>query len=836
MITSTLYLVICAILSILVLVGISMMSKVKTAVMGNIISAISVFVGILITLLYNEIISIASIYIYMLAGTIIGSMFAVRVKMIEMPQLVALLNGVGGLASALVGILTLLGIGQALEQDYPTFSNVTAALAIVVGTVTLVGSLVAAGKLHKLLSQRPVIWKNHSVILNFSLIILLLTVLYSAFVGDIISPSADIAIILILSIGISILFGYAFAIRVGGADMPITISLLNSLSGVAGAIAGMAINDILLVSVGGIVGASGLFLTQIMCRSMNRSLMDILTGKTSVAGKKTEKSQPVSAEPKKEEIAETKETSSESVLQNAKSVIIVPGYGMALAQAQHLVRQLADKLESKGAHVRYAIHPVAGRMPGHMNVLLAEADVSYEQLYEMDAINDDFKNTDAVIVIGANDVLNPAARDAVDTPIYGMPVLNVDQAKEIFICNFDLNPGYAGVDNPLYKKEKGVHLLLGDAKDSVNRLISMLDGKPSQTTATEIQKDNSADVLQNAKSVIIVPGYGMALAQAQHLVRQLADKLESKGAKVRYAIHPVAGRMPGHMNVLLAEADVSYEQLYEMDAINDDFKNTDAVIVIGANDVLNPAARDAVDTPIYGMPVLNVDQAKEIFICNFDLNPGYAGVDNPLYKKENGVHLLLGDAKDSVNRLISMLDGKPSQTTATEIQKDNSADVLKRAKSVIIVPGYGMALAQAQHLVRQLADKLESKGTQVRYAIHPVAGRMPGHMNVLLAEADVSYEQLYEMDAINDDFKNTDAVIVIGANDVLNPAARDAVDTPIYGMPVLNVDQAKEIFICNFDLNPGYAGVYNPLYKKEKGVHLLLGDAKESVQKLIDML
>jgi len=288
-----------------------------------------------------------------------------------------------------------------------------------------------------------------------------------------------------------------------------------------------------------------------------------------------------------------------------------------------------------------------------MNVLLAEADVSYDQLYEMDAINDDFKNTDAVIVIGANDVLNPAARDAVDTPIYGMPVLNVDQAKEIFICNFDLNPGYAGVDNPLYKKESGVHLLLGDAKESVSKLISLLDSKPAQGSGAK--KDNSSEVLHKAKSVIIVPGYGMALAQAQHLVRQLADKLESNGAKVRYAIHPVAGRMPGHMNVLLAEADVSYDQLYEMDAINDDFKNTDAVIVIGANDVLNPAARDAVDTPIYGMPVLNVDQAKEIFICNFDLSPGYAGVDNPLYKKESGVHLLLGDAKESVGKLINMI-------------------------------------------------------------------------------------------------------------------------------------------------------------------------------------
>jgi len=382
MITPTIYIIICAVLSVLVLVGISMMSKVKTAVMGNFLSAASVFVGVLITLLYNDIISIASMYIYMLVGIIIGSTLALRVKMIQMPQLVALLNGVGGFASALVGILTLLKIGQT-KQAYPIFSDVTAVLAIVIGMITLVGSLVAAGKLHKLLPQKPVIWKNHALILNFSLVLLTITIIYSAFVGKIISQPVDIAIILIVSIAISSLFGYAFSIRVGGADMPITISLLNSLSGVAGAIAGMAISDILLVSVGGIVGASGLFLTQIMCRSMNRSLMDILTGKTSVAGKKTTKTQAVT-EPKKDEKAETKQTSTKDVLKNAKSVIIVPGYGMALAQAQHQVKMLANTFESKGAQVRYAIHPVAGRMPGHMNVLLAEADVSYEQLYEME--------------------------------------------------------------------------------------------------------------------------------------------------------------------------------------------------------------------------------------------------------------------------------------------------------------------------------------------------------------------------------------------------------------------------------------------------------------------
>jgi NAD(P) transhydrogenase subunit beta len=276
--------------------------------------------------------------------------------------------------------------------------------------------------------------------------------------------------------------------------MPITISLLNSLSGVAGAIAGMAVNDLLLVSVGGIVGASGLFLTQIMCRAMNRSLMDILLGKTSSTGSSsivqatsfveavievtsdkpeilvTDEGQVVLPE------IETGEKRDKSdILKSAKSVIIVPGYGMALAQAQHLVKQLADRFEGNGANVKFAIHPVAGRMPGHMNVLLAEADVPYEQLFEMDDVNDTFSDTDVVIVIGANDVINPAARDAKDTPIYGMPVLNVDLAKEVFICNYDLQPGYAGVDNPLYNRNEGVYMLLGDAKESLNELLDRLN-------------------------------------------------------------------------------------------------------------------------------------------------------------------------------------------------------------------------------------------------------------------------------------------------------------------------------------------------------------------------
>ena len=490
------YYIFCGILSIAVLAGISLMSKVKTAVAGNLLSAVSVLLGVAITLYYKEIFSAWTIYVFILIGILVGGAFARRVKMIQMPQLVALLNGVGGLASALVGILSLVGIGIIVSQ-YQLFVNVTSVLAIIVGLVTLFGSLVAAAKLHKLLPQKPVKWNNHSAILNSLVFVMIGVVVATIFVGD---NSMVLYVVLILSIVVSSIFGYAFAIRVGGADMPITISLLNSLSGVAAAIAGMAVNDLLLVSVGGIVGASGLFLTQIMCRAMNRSLMDILLGKTSTAGNTTVYQKDALVEPlntvdpqmeyrteiskdleivvdsdiiEETELLEKKDKS--EILKSAKSVIIVPGYGMALAQAQHLVKQLADKFESNGAEVKFAIHPVAGRMPGHMNVLLAEADVPYEKLFEMDDVNDTFSDTDVVIVIGANDVINPAARDAKDTPIYGMPVLNVDMAKEIFICNFDLQPGYAGVDNPLYNRSEGVYMLLGDAKDSLNELLDRLN-------------------------------------------------------------------------------------------------------------------------------------------------------------------------------------------------------------------------------------------------------------------------------------------------------------------------------------------------------------------------
>ena len=837
----TLYYVLSAVLVLGVLAGIYLMSKVEKAYNGNMISAVCMAAAIVLTMLQynvfgkNVLTALVVIIVTMLIGSAIGAWIAKKVKMIQMPQTVALLNGFGGGASAFVAALTLL-----TDDEANGFGVFTGMLALVVGIVTLVGSLIAAAKLQGKMKSKPVVLPGHSPLTMISLFGSLALCVVAIFLPQ------SIAIWVIVGLLLSCAFGLLFSIRVGGADMPITISLLNSFSGVAGSIAGLAIGDVLLVAVGGIVGASGLILTQIMCRAMNRSLLDILLGKTSAGAAK--KAEPAKAEEKKEEAPVAQEApkaekpSVGSILKNAKDVIIIPGYGMALAQAQANVKQLADKLTANGANVRYAIHPVAGRMPGHMNVLLAEVDVDYDQLFEMKAIDDDFKNADLAIIIGANDVTNPAAKEAEGTPIYGMPVLSVGDCKNIIICNFDLKPGYAGVENPLYTREEGVEIYLGDAKESVSKLITAMDSDdnaaPAETAAATPaeEKSNVGATLRNAKEVIIVPGYGMALAQAQANVKQLADKLTANGANVRYAIHPVAGRMPGHMNVLLAEVDVDYDQLFEMKAIDEDFKNTDLTIVVGANDVTNPAAKEAEGTPIYGMPVLSVADSKNIIICNYDLKPGYAGVENPLYTSDKA-EIFLGDAKESIMKLIAAMDGAddaPAADAAPAKAGIDVAAVLGGAKDVIIVPGYGMALAQAQANVKQLADKLSANGANVRYAIHPVAGRMPGHMNVLLAEVDVDYDQLYEMKAIDDDFKNADLAIVVGANDVTNPAAKEAEGTPIYGMPVLSVADSKNIIICNYDLKPGYAGVENPLYTSDKA-EIFLGDAKDSIMKLIAM-
>ncbi|AGA67817.1 NAD/NADP transhydrogenase beta subunit [Desulfitobacterium dichloroeliminans LMG P-21439] len=617
--------------------GIKKMNSPRTAVTGNAIGAITMMLAIILALLYYEISDLTSVLVAFFVGGLIGLVIAVKVKMIHMPQSVAFLNGVGATASALIALATI------LNGDATTFFvQVTSVLALIIGSMAMSGSLIAVGKLSGVLSPKPVVLKGHSAIFFATVSILILLWALSPFVPLTMT-------FVLLALGLAIFFGFLFAVRIGGADMPIMISLLNALTGVAGGAAGLAIYEPLLVAVGGIVGASGLILTQIMCRAMNRHLWAILTGKTTMSSSAPVAKKATSAPPS---TSEAPATDLQSVLIKASTVIIVPGYGMALAQAQHEVKTLADTLEAQGKEVCFAVHPVAGRMPGHMNVLLAEAGVDYDKLLEMDEVNPRFPNTDVVVVIGSNDVINPAARNAVGTPIYGMPILDVEAAKHVIICNFDEKPGYAGVDNPLYDGRKGVTLMLGDAKKTVAALVDevnreMTAGMAEGPSATDLQS-----VLTKASTVIIVPGYGMALAQAQHEVKTLADTLEAQGKEVCFAVHPVAGRMPGHMNVLLAEAGVDYDRLLEMDEVNPRFPNTDVVVVIGSNDVINPAARNAVGTPIYGMPILDVEAAKHVIICNFDEKPGYAGVDNPLYDGRKGVTLMLGDAKKTVAALV----------------------------------------------------------------------------------------------------------------------------------------------------------------------------------------
>ena len=444
-----------------IIYGIKLMSSPKTAVQGNFLGAVCMAGAIILTLVSNRILTVPLLWIGIAIGSLIGYILALKVKMIEMPQMVALLNGLGGGGSAIVSWMVLLaGI-----QTTGVFERFTAALGLAIGAVTLSGSLIAAAKLHRLIKQKPTVLKNHnSYIFITSVVSVLLIILLTS------GSRHNILFSLLLAV-MTLLFGVIFTIRVGGADMPVTISLLNSLSGVAGSLSGLAISNALLVTAGSVVGASGLILTQIMCKAMNRKLVNVLTGK----GIQQAPKQTGSTEG--QESAADQETKEEEdlseIIARAKKVVIVPGYGMALAQAQSKVKQLADLLEEQGKEVKFAIHPVAGRMPGHMNVLLAEVNVDYEKLYEMQDINPEFIETDVVFVIGANDVVNPAANTAEGTPIYGMPILKVAEAKHVVIMNMDTKPGYAGVDNPLYKSPK-VKLLLGDANDSLREIIQLV--------------------------------------------------------------------------------------------------------------------------------------------------------------------------------------------------------------------------------------------------------------------------------------------------------------------------------------------------------------------------
>lgn len=453
------YHIVAAAVVIAVLYGLSLMSRVRTAVRGNLVSASAMGLAILATMYKDGALASPALWAAIAAGAACGLFLSNKVRMLQMPQLVAFLHGIGGGAAAIVGLLVLVDTGAET-----VFARVNAALALVTGMVTIAGSFVAAGKLHQLLPQKPIRLPGHTNIVCGIMAVILFSMALCAIAPDVLFlPN----VALMFAAGAA--FGLIFTIRVGGADMPITISLLNSFGGVSAAIAGFAVSDPLLVAVGGIIGSSGFLLTRVMCRAMNRRLISILLGESSLQGKEKV---PAATTPETEipqAAPRDKGAGLAEILASARKVIIVPGYGMALAQAQHGVKQLADRLESRGATIRYAIHPVAGRMPGHMNVLLAEVGVDYEQLLEMDAANPLFAEADLALIVGANDVVNPAANTAADTPIYGMPILRVSDAKCIVICNYDTKPGYAGVENPLYTQE-GVILMLGDASETVTAL------------------------------------------------------------------------------------------------------------------------------------------------------------------------------------------------------------------------------------------------------------------------------------------------------------------------------------------------------------------------------
>jgi NAD(P) transhydrogenase subunit beta len=422
--------------------------------MGNMVSALGMLIAV-VAVLFECCLSFEWVIVGLIIGSLIGVISARMVKMTAMPQMVAVLNGFGGIASLLVGWENFHS-----QPDSTLFVKVAVMLAVLIGGVAFSGSLVAYGKLAGRISGRPVLFKGQQWI-NAAIFAAIVAggILLAYQPTGALSYEVFVAIMVL-----SLVLGVFGVIPIGGADMPVVIALLNSYSGLAACAAGFIILNNVLIVAGSLVGASGLILTGIMCKAMNRSLTNVLFGGLQSGGAKAGPAK-VQGEPKP-----ITPEDAYYILEAARSVVIVPGYGMAVAQAQHAVRELGELLENNGAEVRYAIHPVAGRMPGHMNVLLAEANVLYEQLAEMDDVNPIMETVDVCIVIGANDVVNPAAREIESSPIYGMPVINADKAKTVMVLKRSMAAGFAGVDNPLFVKEN-TRMLFGDAKATVQQLV-----------------------------------------------------------------------------------------------------------------------------------------------------------------------------------------------------------------------------------------------------------------------------------------------------------------------------------------------------------------------------
>lgn len=439
--------------------GLKLLNSPQTARKGNQLAAIGMLIGVVVTLFDQEIVSFEFIIIGVVVGSLIGVTLAKKVAMTAMPELVAVFNGFGGGASALVAW------GEfARTTDVTTIDNtglVTIGLSIFIGALTFTGSFIAFGKLQGFISGNSITFPGLNIINIGSMLAVLVLIGFFAF--DPANPT-----IFWVILGVALLIGVTSVIPIGGADMPVVISLLNSYSGIAASMAGFVLGNNLLIVSGALVGAAGLILTNIMCVAMNRSLANVIFGSfggdgaTSGGGAEGDKT--------------VRETSADDLaiqIAYASKVVIVPGYGLAVAQAQHIVKEVATKLEARGVQVKYGVHPVAGRMPGHMNVLLAEADVPYDLLKDMDEINPEFATTDVVLIIGANDVVNPLSKTDPGSPIYGMPILDVEDAKRTVVFKRSLNVGYAGIDNPLFYAEKN-QMFFGDAKKSLQALNEAL--------------------------------------------------------------------------------------------------------------------------------------------------------------------------------------------------------------------------------------------------------------------------------------------------------------------------------------------------------------------------
>ena len=443
--------------------GLKMLSHPKTARNGNIVASLGMLIAVIATVYLGTSLDFYKILIAMTIGSIIGAFFAIRVEMTQMPQLVAIFNGFGGAASALVASAEFFKTLNSAEE--PTlFLILTITLSVLIGTLTFTGSFIAFGKLQGLITTKPVTFTGQQILNSILAIIM--------FIAAYMLPTYGVNSFYLI-IGLSALLGILLVIPIGGADMPVVISLLNSYSGIAAAMTGFVLVQTnpsagnALIICGSLVGASGMILTQIMCKGMNRSLANVIFG---AVGGEAEAS---SGSGKQLNIKSYSTEEAAMIFDAAERVIIVPGYGLAVAQAQHAVREIADFLEEKGKKVLYAIHPVAGRMPGHMNVLLAEANIPYESLKDLDEINSEFKNCDVALVLGANDVVNPAARTDKSSPIYGMPILNVDQSQTVIINKRTMNTGFAGIQNELFGNDNSI-MVFGDAKDMLVKLLSDL--------------------------------------------------------------------------------------------------------------------------------------------------------------------------------------------------------------------------------------------------------------------------------------------------------------------------------------------------------------------------